>query len=129
MLHWLDIAVIIGYLILIGALGLYFSRENTSTEEYFLGDRKFSGWLIGVSLVGTSISSITFLSFPGDAFKTTWFRIITTWAMPLSVLVAAYVFLPFFRRGKKLFQRMSILKNASVHLSVCMVVLHLLLRN
>lgn len=100
MLHWLDIAVIIGYLILIGALGLYFSRENTSTEEYFLGDRKFSGWLIGVSLVGTSISSITFLSFPGDAFKTTWFRIITTWAMPLSVLVAAYVFLPFFRRGK-----------------------------
>jgi len=100
MLHWLDLTVIVGYLILIVGMGVYFSLENKSTEEYFVGGRNFSGLVVGMSLVGTSISSITFISFPADAFKTSWMRILTTWAMPLGVWIAATVFLPFFRRGK-----------------------------
>lgn len=81
-------------------MGVYFSLKNFSTEEYFVGGRNFSGLVVGMSLVGTSISSITFISFPGDAFKTSWMRILTTWAMPVAVAMAAYIFLPFFRRGK-----------------------------
>ena len=99
-LHWIDLTVLIGYLALVAGMGVYFSRKNVSTEEYFVGGRSFSGWVIGLSLVGTSISSITFLSFPADAFKTTWIRFITTWSMPLGLLIAAYVFLPFFRRRR-----------------------------
>ncbi len=98
-LHWIDTTVLTGYLLIVAGMGYYFSRKNVSTEEYFVGGRSLPGIIVGLSLVGTSISSITFLSFPADAYKTTWIRFITTWSMPLGVLVAAYMFLPFFRRG------------------------------
>jgi len=99
-LHPLDIAALVAYLLLITGIGFYCSRKNTNTEEYFVGGRSFSGWIIGLSLVGTSISSITFLAYPGDAFKTSWIRFVPNLMLPLAILFAAYFFLPFFRRGK-----------------------------
>ena len=99
-LHPLDIAALAAYLLLITGIGFYFSRKNTNTEEYFVGGRSFSGWVIGLSLVGTSISSITFLAYPGDAFKTSWIRFVPNLMLPIAILFAAYFFLPFFRRGK-----------------------------
>ncbi len=94
-----DLLALLGYLIIVMAIGLYFSKKNTSTEEYFVGGRSFSGWVIGLSLVGTSISSITFLAYPGDAYKTAWLRYLPNLMLPLAIFIAAYVFLPFFRRG------------------------------
>lgn len=81
-------------------MGFYFSRKNTSTEEYFVGGRSFNGWVIGLSLVGTSISSVTFLAYPGDAYKTAWLRYLPNLMLPVAVFIAAYLFLPFFRRQK-----------------------------
>ena len=99
-LHWLDATTLLVYLGGMAAMGVYFARKNTSTEEYFVGGRSFPGWAIGLSLVGTSISSVTFLAYPGDAFKTAWLRYIPNFMLPVGVCIAAYVFLPFFRRGK-----------------------------
>lgn len=98
-LHPLDFAVLLFYLIAITAMGLYFSRKNTSTEEYFLGGRRFSGWAIGLSMVGTAISSITFLAMPADAFKTTWIRYITYGGLPIAVTLAAIYILPIYRKA------------------------------
>ena len=99
-LHWLDVTALILYLSVLIAMGFYFSRKNTNTEEYFVGGRSFSGWVIGLSLVGTSISSVTFLAFPADAFKTAWLRILPGFTLPIVIVIAAYFFLPFFRRTK-----------------------------
>ncbi|KAA9131033.1 sodium/solute symporter [Marinihelvus fidelis] len=96
----LDILVLLGYLALMAGMGFWFSRKNVSTEDYFVGGRSFAGWVIGLSMVGTSISSVTFLAYPADAYKTAWLRFLPNLMMPLAVLIAAYVFLPFFRRGK-----------------------------
>ncbi len=82
------------------ALGFYFSKKNDSTEEYFVGGRRFSGWVIGLSLVGTSISSVTFLSYPGDAYKTAWLRFLPNFMLPVAVLIATLYFIKFFRDGK-----------------------------
>ena len=49
--------------------------------------------------MGTSISSITFLAYPADAFKTDWLRYLPNLALLPAMLVAAFVFLPYFRRG------------------------------
>ena len=65
-----DIAVLVVYFLGISAAGVFFSKRNTSTEAYFLGNRNFPAWAIGLSLVGTSISSISFLAYPGD-----WIRL------------------------------------------------------
>ncbi len=80
--------------------GIYFARRNKSTEEYFLGNRAFPGWAIGISLVGTSISSNSFLGIPADTFKTSWLRYTFSLGFPLAILAGAYVFLPFYRRGR-----------------------------
>ncbi|PCJ43066.1 MAG: sodium:solute symporter [Moraxellaceae bacterium] len=96
----LDIIVLCVYFGIILLLGFYFSRKNTSTEEYFVGGRSFPGWAIGLSLVGTSISSITFLAYPGDAYKTAWLRFLPNLMLPVAILIAAYYFLPVFRRKK-----------------------------
>ena len=99
-LHWLDITTLIVYMLSLVAMGIYFSRKNTDTEEYFVGGRSYSGWVIGLSMIGTSISSVTFLAFPADAFKTAWLRFLPNFMLPIGILIAAYLFLPFFRRTK-----------------------------
>jgi SSS family solute:Na+ symporter len=96
----LDQLVLFAYMAIVLGMGFYFSRRNVSTEEYFLGGRRFSGWVIGLSLVGTSISSITFIAYPGDAYKTSWLRFLPNLLLPLAVLIAAWLFLPRFREGR-----------------------------
>ncbi len=99
-LHWLDITTLVLYMLALVVMGIYFSRKNTSTEEYFVGGRSYSGWVIGLSMIGTSISSVTFLAYPADAYKTAWLRFLPNFTLPIAVLLAAYFFLPFFRRTK-----------------------------
>lgn len=93
----LDWLVLGGYLLLVFGLGLWFSRGNGTTERYFLGGRGFPGWALGLSLVGTSISSVTFLAYPADAFKSNWMRFLPTLMLPLAVWWAARYMLPYFR--------------------------------
>jgi len=97
-LQWIDMTTLVVYLMGMLAVGFYFSRRNNSTEEYFLGGRKFAGWVIGLSLVGTSISSVTFLAYPADGFKTAWLRYLPNLMLPLTAVIAVTVFIPIFRR-------------------------------
>lgn len=99
-IHPLDIGVLIAYLAAIAALGVYFSRKNNSTEEYFLGGRSFPGWAIGLSMLGTSISSVTFLAFPGNAYASNWQNFVMNLMLPFVAIIAIVVFIPFFRRGQ-----------------------------
>ncbi len=99
-LHWLDGVMLGVYLLGMAATGVYFARRNRDTEEYFLGGRSFSGWVIGLSMVGTAISSITFLSMPADSFKTYWLRFLPYAMVPVAAGVAGALFIPFFRRGR-----------------------------
>lgn len=98
-LHLPDLIVLGAYFSVTLALGAYYSRKNTSTEEYFLGGRAFPGWALGLSLLGTSMSSLTFIAYPADGFKTTLVRLTLVLTFPLIALFSAYVLLPFFRRG------------------------------
>jgi SSS family solute:Na+ symporter len=99
LLHFADLVVIFVYGIITLAIGLRFSRRNKTTDRYFLGGRDFPGWAIGLSFIGSTISSITFIAYPADSFKTAWLRILPPLAFPLVVLLAAYAFIPFFRGG------------------------------
>lgn len=95
----LDLVVIVIYLAVMAGVGLWFSRRNQSTEQYFLGGRAFPGWVIGLSMLGTSISSVTFLAFPAAAYTLDWRQLVSNLALPLVAVLAILVFIPFFRRG------------------------------
>jgi solute:Na+ symporter, SSS family len=92
-----DLSVVIVYFIGVTLIGLYWSKRNKSTTEYFLGNRSFGAWVIGLSMIGTSISAVTFLAFPGDTYKTAWLRIIGNFGIIAGTIVAAVLYIPFFR--------------------------------
>ncbi len=96
----IDVIVLVVYFGGMAALGPLFAHKGKTTEGYFLGDRAFPGWLVGFSMFATSISSITFMAYPADAYKTSWFRMVGNLSLPIVVLIAAFYFLPFFRRTR-----------------------------
>jgi len=98
-LHFADIAVILLYFVFTLGLGFWVSRRNKNVDQYFLGGRSFPGWAIGVSFIGAMVSSVTFIALPADTFKTAWVRYLPNLGFPIVVLISAYFFIPFFRRG------------------------------
>lgn len=99
-LNPIDLAVIAAYFIVVVAIGLRLSRRQSSTESYFLGNRMFPGWAIGLSFIGSTISSVTFIAYPADSFKTAWVRLLPNLAFPLVVTLAGLFLIPFFRGGR-----------------------------
>ncbi len=95
-----DYVVLIGYFGAMASLGPIFASKAKTTEGYFLGDRSFPGWLVGFSMFATSISSITFMAYPADAYKTAYLRMLPNLMLPLAILMASRLFLPFYRRGQ-----------------------------
>lgn len=124
-LNPVDALVIAVYFALMIWLGFHVSRKNKTADSYFLGGRNFPGWAIGISFIGAMISSVTFIAFPADAFKTAWMRMIPNFAFPVVVLVASYLFIPFFRRGTvcSAYQYLSLRFGNSVSVYVALVFL------
>src|SRR5690242_10800326 len=97
-IHLIDLVIIGLYFAAMAGMGTWYSRRAKSTESYFVGNRSYPGWVAGISLFGAQISSITFVAYPADAFKTAWLRYLICLTLPVSVFIAARFLLPFFRR-------------------------------
>ena len=96
----LDIVVIALYLVLIRLIGAKYTRKSNSLEHYLLASRSLGGWVAGLSLVGTSVSSISFLAYPADAFKTNWLRFLPCLSLPLVIVWVIYFLVPKIKRSK-----------------------------
>lgn len=95
-----DIITVLIYLAGMLLVGFYFSSRNKTTEDYFVGGRSFSGWVIGLSMLGTIVSSATFLALPAAAYVLDWRQLSVNLVVPFVAVLAVVVFIPFFRRGK-----------------------------
>ncbi len=95
-----DLVAILLYLGGMVAIALYFARRNTSTEEYFVGNRGFAGWVVGLSMLGTIVSSATFLALPAAAYALDWRQLSVNFALPVVAVLAVVFFIPLFRRGR-----------------------------
>ncbi|HRF40230.1 MAG TPA: sodium:solute symporter, partial [Saprospiraceae bacterium] len=65
----IDWIVMLGALLGIAAYGIYRTRHVSSVKSYLLGDRQLPWWTIGLSIMATQASAITFLSTPGQAYE------------------------------------------------------------
>src|SRR5262245_37767717 len=61
----LDLLVVVCYFAVTIGIGLYFRKKSRSVEGFTAAARNQPGWLLGVSIVGTYVSSISFLALPG----------------------------------------------------------------
>src|SRR5919106_1134997 len=90
--------IVVVYLLAVSLTGLYLSRRQRTTEQYFLGNRAFPWWAVAFSLIGTMIGSTTFIGHPGEVFRTNmWNLPLHLMLIPVMLFVARYVVV-FYRR-------------------------------
>ncbi|MEN9414452.1 MAG: hypothetical protein RLZ62_756, partial [Bacteroidota bacterium] len=96
-MHLLDWVVLIGTLGLIVLYGIRKSRNSVSDSDDFLaGRRDLPWWTIGLSIMATQASAITFLSTPGQAFSDGMQFVQFYFGMPIAMLFLAYFVLPVY---------------------------------
>ncbi|MBI5690629.1 MAG: sodium/solute symporter [Verrucomicrobia bacterium] len=94
-----DALAVIAYLVTMLAIGFVSARRSATAEHYFVGHRDFPGWLVGLSMLGSIISSTTFLALPAAAYVLDWRQLTVNLMVPLVAIVAVVIFIPFYRRG------------------------------
>lgn len=100
-MHPLDWAVLVCTLALIVFYGIWKSRNSVSDPDDFLaGKRDLPWWTIGLSIMATQASAITFLSTPGQAFADGMQFVQFYFGMPIAMLFLAYFVLPIYYRLK-----------------------------
>jgi SSS family solute:Na+ symporter len=99
-LHFVDWMIIAIYAAGTITLGWYVSRKQTTTEEYFIGNGKMNPILIGVSLFATLLSTISYLSVPGEKLGKGPASLIPLIGMPVVYWVVAYCILPIYMKQR-----------------------------
>jgi SSS family solute:Na+ symporter len=94
----LDLIIVALYLLGTAAFGAWFIQRNKTMEAYVLGSRKLPGWAIGISILGTYLSSISFLANPGKSFASNWNPFVFSLSLPIACIIAGYFFIPFYRK-------------------------------
>ena len=95
----LDLVVIAIYFVAVAYIGFRFSRRQTTTEAYFVARRAIPHWAMGLSIFATIISSITFVAYPGAAFKGDWNQLVPGFMALGVLLVVGTVLISFFRHA------------------------------
>ena len=93
----LDLAIIALYLLGTTLFGVWFVKRSGTLEGYVLGGRALPGWAVGLSILGTYLSSISFLANPGKAYASDWRPFVFSLTLPLACWVAARWFIPLYR--------------------------------
>jgi SSS family solute:Na+ symporter len=93
----LDLIVIAVYIAALVGIGIYFSRRQRTTEDYFIARGSIPGWAMGLSLLATIITSVTFIAYPGSAYAGDWSLLIPGFLFVLVLILAGSVLVPFFR--------------------------------
>lgn len=94
----IDFGIILLYLLGIVAFGCYFIRGNTTAAQFMAASGSLPGWVVGLSILGTFVSSISFLANPGASFAGNWNPFVFGLSLPLAALIATRFFVPFYRQ-------------------------------
>ncbi|HUX59494.1 MAG TPA: sodium:solute symporter [Bacteroidales bacterium] len=98
-LIWIDYLIIsVSVLIAIG-IGMYFSKRQKTSDKFFTGGRNIPSWAIGISIMATLISSVTFLAYPAAAYNSNWILLVQGLMVPLVLVGVIGFIVPLFRKS------------------------------
>ena len=97
---YLDWVLFVFYFVGVLSFALYQSRKNEGVEGFFLGNRSMPWWAIGLSVMATQASAITFIGTTGQAFDSGMEFVQFYLALPFAMVVLCIVFVPFFYRAR-----------------------------
>lgn len=99
-MNWIDWLVLCGTLLGIVAYGTWKTRKNKDISSYLKGDNEAKWWGIGLSIMATQASAITFLSTPGQAFEEGMGFIQFYFGMPIALILICLFVIPLYFKLK-----------------------------
>jgi len=100
-LYHIDKVILSAYFIGIILFGLYFRKKSGTASGFMIANGQLPSWAVGLSMLGTFVSSITFLAYPGQAYNFNWDVFIFSLTLPVAALAATLYFIPLYRTRVK----------------------------
>jgi len=95
---WLNMSVLVVYLLSMVMVGVYFVFKNSTTDDYFRGGQNIPWWAAACSIYATMLSSLTYVALPALVYRTDWVIYIGTMMILVVAPIAVYIAMPFFRQ-------------------------------
>jgi SSS family solute:Na+ symporter len=92
----LDWIVLISATLCIVAYGIWKTRKNKNIDAYLMGGHTTMWWTVGLSVMATQASAITFLSTPGQAFDDGLRFVQFYFGLPIAMVIICIIFIPRF---------------------------------
>jgi solute:Na+ symporter, SSS family len=96
----LDWVILSGTLLFIVGFGVWKTRGSKDVNDYVRGGNKSKWWTIGLSVMATQASAITFLSTPGQAFHDGMGFVQFYFGLPIAMIIICLVFVPIYHKLK-----------------------------
>jgi solute:Na+ symporter, SSS family len=98
-IHWIDWLVLIGTLVFIVLYGIYTTKASSHQMADFLkGTSRIKWYTIGISVMATQASAITFMSTPGQAYHDGMGFVQMYLGLPIAMVVICITFIPIFHK-------------------------------
>jgi len=99
-MNYLDWIVLFGTITFIVLYGTWKTKSNKNIEGYLKGDNSMKWWMIGVSIMATQASAITFLSTPGQAIEDGMRFLQFYFGLPIAMVIISVTMVPIYYRLK-----------------------------
>ncbi len=97
-IHLIDYLIIGFFLLTTLYFGFRFSKNQKSTKAYFIAQGRVPTWAIGLSLLSTLISSVTFLAYPGTGYSSNWILLVQGLMVPIVLSTVIWFIVPLYRK-------------------------------
>src|SRR5207245_2549518 len=96
----LDWTVLVSYLIAIVSFGVWSGRGNRRIDDFFLAGRQMRWWAVGLSVMATQISAVTFIGTTGQAYVDGMRFLVVYFPLPFAMVILCLTLVPFFYRAR-----------------------------
>ena len=96
----IDWIVLTTTLLFIVVYGVWKTRGSKNVQEYIKGGNEAKWWTIGLSVMATQASAITFLSTPGQAFHSGMGFVQFYFGLPIAMVIICMIFIPLYHKLK-----------------------------
>ncbi len=96
----LDLVIFLVYLAVVFAIGIWVSRKNKVSDDYFLAGRNLTWWVIGGSLIAANISTHHFIGMSGQGYTIGLAIASYEWLAAIALIIYGKFFLPYYLKTK-----------------------------
>ncbi|MGX1024638.1 sodium:solute symporter [Psychroflexus sp. MBR-150] len=99
-MHYIDIIVMVVSIAFIVIYGTYKTKKSQNVQDYIKSDNDARWWTVGISVMATQASAITFLSTPGQAYDDGMGFVQFYFGLPIAMVIICMFFIPIYHRLK-----------------------------